>query len=59
MQPHYLKSKKLGSVVKSTNKWSNNILGYDSTLGQALPELGIKSIRILSTHKLSSNPKHY
>ncbi len=58
------KSKKLGTVVKSTNKWSNNLmsktliysLGYNPTLGQALPELGIKSIQnFLSAHKLSSN----
>lgn len=58
------KSKKLGSVVKSTNKWSNNLmsktliysLGYDPTTGRALPELGIKSIQnFLSAHNLSSN----
>ena len=58
------KSKDLGSVVKSTNKWSNNLMsktlvysiGYDPKLGRARSKLGIKSINnFLLEHGLLSD----
>ena len=58
------KSKNLGSVVKSTNKWSNNLMsktlvyaiGYDPKVDRATSRLGLKAINnFLLEHALLSN----